>query len=185
MTLAAFLAACVWPVFLLLAVLVNTVRNPSLSGPISLISGLFFVPCVILLIIYGQSSIIAVFDVYFFAVVIGVGLVWRGFGDLYYFVPDLKTKLRAYSMILAGGCLAFIPLSILFQDLFLAHIILEGRVQNPRVQGRRSDHYVAEIAGRTVYVTTPIYERLKFLPVVRVEVGRGSDYVYEIEYLAN
>ncbi|WP_334357011.1 MULTISPECIES: hypothetical protein [unclassified Bradyrhizobium] len=45
--------------------------------------------------------------------------------------------------------------------------------------------YVADIAGRTVKVTTPVYDRLKFLPVVRVEVGRGSDYVYRIEYLAN
>ena len=31
----------------------------------------------------------------------------------------------------------------------------------------------------------PVYDRLKFLPVVRVEVGRGSNYVYTIEYLAN
>lgn len=41
------------------------------------------------------------------------------------------------------------------------------------------------MAGRTVKVTPPLYERLKFLPVVRMEVGRGSDYVYRIEYLAN
>jgi hypothetical protein len=54
-----------------------------------------------------------------------------------------------------------------------------------RGTGRRHTDYVANIAGSTVKVTSPVYERLKFLPVVRVEVGRGSDYVYQIEYLAN
>ena len=52
-------------------------------------------------------------------------------------------------------------------------------------QGARHVEHLADIAGRTVKVTTPVYERLKFLPVVRMEVGRGSDYVYRIEYLAN
>ena len=63
--------------------------------------------------------------------------------------------------------------------------VLEGRVQNVRTRGRHNSEYVADIAGRTVKVTTPVYDRLKFLPVVRVEVGRGSNYVYAIEYLAN
>jgi hypothetical protein len=36
-----------------------------------------------------------------------------------------------------------------------------------------------------VKVTTPVYERLKYLPVVRVEMGRGSGYAFKIEYLAN
>jgi hypothetical protein len=63
--------------------------------------------------------------------------------------------------------------------------VLEGRVQNVRTRGRHNTEYVADIAGRTVKVTTPVYDRLKFLPVVRVEVGRGSNYVYTIEYLAN
>ena len=46
--------------------------------------------------------------------------------------------------------------------------------------------YLVDIGGRTVKVTAPLYERLeKFRPMVRVEVGRGSDYVYDIEYLAN
>jgi hypothetical protein len=42
-----------------------------------------------------------------------------------------------------------------------------------------------DIAGRTVKATTPDYERLKLTPYVRVEVGRGSDYIFRIEYLAN
>ena len=185
MTLAAFLAACVWPAFLLLAVLLKTVRDPALSKLIGLIALPLVAVGFILLLAYGQSSIVAVFDVYFFAVVIGVGLVWRGLGDLYYAIPDLKTKLRAYGLVLVGGAFVLVPFSIFFEDIFMARTVLEGRVQNLRVRGRSSDHYIADIAGRTVRLTTPVYERLKFLPVVRVEVGRGSDYVYEIEYLAN
>jgi hypothetical protein len=75
--------------------------------------------------------------------------------------------------------------TILIQDFFESPIVLEGRVQNVRTRGRHNTEYVADIAGRTVKVTTPVYDRLKFLPVVRVEVGRGSNYVYTIEYLAN
>jgi hypothetical protein len=63
--------------------------------------------------------------------------------------------------------------------------VLEGRVQNVREKGTRHVEHLADISGRTVKVTTPVYERLKFLPVVRMEVGRGSEYVYRIEYLAN
>jgi hypothetical protein len=74
---------------------------------------------------------------------------------------------------------------ILIQDFFQSPIVLEGRVLNVRERGTRQTEYVADIAGRTVKVTTPVYDRLKFLPVVRVEVGRGSNYVYTIEYLAN
>ena len=75
--------------------------------------------------------------------------------------------------------------TILIQDFFQSRIVLEGRVQNVRTRGKHNTEYVADIAGRTVKVTTPVYDRLKFLPIVRMEVGRGSDYVYRIEYLAN
>ena len=74
---------------------------------------------------------------------------------------------------------------ILIQDFFQSPIVLEGRVQGVRERGKRHSEHLADIAGRTVRVTTPVYERLKLLPVVRVEVGRGSNYVYAIEYLAN
>jgi hypothetical protein len=75
--------------------------------------------------------------------------------------------------------------TILIQDFFRSPIVLEGRVQNLRTRGRHNSECVADVAGHTVKVTTSVYDRLKFLPVVRVEVGRGSNYVYTIEYLAN
>jgi hypothetical protein len=67
--------------------------------------------------------------------------------------------------------------------------MLEGRVQNLKIKPGSyygdTTTYLADIAGRTVKATTPVYERLKFLPVVRAEIGRGSHYIYKIEYLAN
>jgi hypothetical protein len=93
--------------------------------------------------------------------------------------------LKACTAVLAGSALAVLMGMILIQDFFQSPIVLEGRVQNVRTRGRHNSEYVADIAGRTVKVTTPVYDRLKFLPVVRVEVGRGSNYVYAIEYLAN
>lgn len=185
MTLAAFFAACVWPVFFLFALLLKTARDPALLKLMGRIALPFFVIGFITLLVYGQSSVVAVFDLYFVLVLVGVALIWRGFRETYYFVTDWKTKLRALGMVAAGAACIYFPLSMLFQDLFLPPLVLEGRVMNPHVQGRRGGHYVAEIAGRTVNLTTPVYERFKLLPFVRVEVGRGSDYVYEVEYLTN
>ena len=73
----------------------------------------------------------------------------------------------------------------LFSDFAQPRLVLEGRAENARSGGRRKAAYLVDIAGRTVKATTPDYERLKLTPYVRVEVGRGSDYIYSIEYLAN
>ena len=82
--------------------------------------------------------------------------------------------------------MALLAGTILFMDFALPRVVLEGRVQNVRIwRSRYIPNYVADIAGRTVNATTPVYERLKFLPVVRVEVSRGSNYIFKIEYLAN
>jgi hypothetical protein len=122
---------------------------------------------------------------------LGAGLAWRGFRDLRDFIPDLKTKLRAYALILVGGGIAFVPVWIFFQDFFQPRLVYQGRVENLRIQGaseRRSAPYavrVADIDRHTVKMTTPVYEELKLRPYVRVEVGRGSNYVYEFRHLAD
>ena len=120
-----------------------------------------------------------------FREVIEAGLIWIGLREWYFFRSIPKTTLKACTAVLAGSALAVIMGMILIQDFFQSPIVLEGRVQNVRTRGRHNSEYVADIAGHTVKVTTPVYDRLKFLPVVRVEVGRGSDYVYRIQYLAN
>jgi hypothetical protein len=81
--------------------------------------------------------------------------------------------------------MVWISASTLVSDFFRPRLMLEGRVDNLRTAGRRHPDRLVDIAGRTVKVTTPVYERLKLRPYVRVEVGQGSNYVYEIEYLAN
>jgi hypothetical protein len=134
---------------------------------------------------YGPSSLVGVVDFYLFLFILGLGLIWFGLREWYFFRSIPKTTLKACTAVLAGSALAVLMGMILIQDFFQSPIVLEGRVQNVRTRGRHNSEYVADIAGRTVKVTTPVYDRLKFLPVVRVEVGRGSNYVYAIEYLAN
>jgi hypothetical protein len=185
MTTADFVAACFWPLIILCAVLLNTVRDPVLLRWIGAIIGPFIALCVILWVAYGPGSLVGVVDFYLFLFILGLGLIWLGLREWCFFRSIPKTTLRACAAVLGGAALAVVMGTILIQDFFQPPIVLEGRVQNVRTRGRHNIEYVADIAGRTVKVTTPVYDRLKFLPVVRVEVGRGSNYVYAIEYLAN
>ena len=185
MTGADFIAACFWPLVILFAMLRMTVRDPVLLWWINWIAGIFVMLCVILGAIYGQSSLIAVVDFCLFMAVLGIGLVWYGLRELYLFLPIQESRRRAYVAMLVGVALASLFGTMLFRDFLQSRIVLEGRVQNLRADRRSFDRYRADIAGQTVTVTAPIYERLKYLPVVRVEVGRGSGYVFNIEYLAN
>jgi hypothetical protein len=185
MTTADFIAACFWPLIILFTVLLNTVRDPVLLlwiGLVAVLSGLSYG---MLWVVYGRSSMIAVVDWYLFLFALGLGLVWWGLREWYLFRSIPKSTLKACAAALGGAAVVFFVGEILIKDFFQPPIVLEGRVQNLRDKGRRHVEHLAEIASRTVKVTTPVYERLKFLPIVRVEVGRGSDYVYGIEYLAN
>jgi hypothetical protein len=185
MTTADFVAACFWPLVILFTVLLNTVRDPTLLRWIGAMIGPFIALCVILWVAYGPSSLVGVIDFYLFLLVLGFWAVGWGFREWYLYRSIPKSTLKACIAVLGGVAAIFVMGRILIQDFFEPPIVLEGRVQNLRTRGKHNSEYVADIAGRTIKVTTPVYERLKFLPVVRVEVGRGSDYVYRIEYLAN
>jgi hypothetical protein len=134
---------------------------------------------------YGPSSLVGVIDFYLFLFILGPGLIWYGLQAWYLYRSTSRSILKACAGVLGGAALSIWMGTVLIQDFFQPPIVLEGRVQNLRTRGRHNSEYIADIAGRTVKVTTPVYDRLKFLPVVRVEVGRGSNYVYAIEYLAN
>ena len=185
MTTAAFVAACFWPLVILLAVLLKTVRDPVLLRWIGAMIGPFIALCVVLWVAYGPSSLVGVIDFYLFLFILGLWLIWLGLQEWYFYRPISKSILKACAGVLGGAALSVWMGMVLIQDFFQSPIVLEGRVQNLRTRGKHNSEYVADIAGRTVKVTIPVYERLKFLPVVRVEVGRGSNYVYAIEYLAN
>jgi len=185
MTTADFIAACFWPLVIFFAVLLNTVRDPVVWRTICLYGALAVTIYVILWGAHSRSSMVAVVDWYLFLVVLGLGLVWWGWREWYLFHSIPKSILKACAAVIGGTVLVFFVGKILIQDFFQSPIVLEGRVLRVRDQGRRHTEHVADIAGRTVRITTPVYERLKLLPVVRVEVGLGSDYVYRIEYLAH
>ncbi|KRR28367.1 hypothetical protein CQ14_40850 [Bradyrhizobium lablabi] len=185
MTTADFIAICFWPLVILFTVLLSTVREPVLQPTIGLLAVLLGISSLILWVAYGRSSIIAIIDWYLFVIVLGVGLVWWGGREWYLFRSIQGSALKACVAVLGGAAVVFFVGNILIKDFFQSPIVIEGRVQNLRTTGTRNTEYVADVAGHTVKVTMPVYERLKFLPVVRVEVGRGSNYVYTIEYLAN
>jgi hypothetical protein len=96
-----------------------------------------------------------------------------------------KATLAVIGSVLAGTLLAGWSGITLYSDFAQPRLVLEGRAQNLRGGGRRAAAYRVDIAGRTVNATTRDFERLKLTPHVRVEVGRGSSYIYEIEYLTN
>jgi hypothetical protein len=185
MTTADFVAACFWPLVIAFAVLLNTVRDPVAWRSIVLYAALSGTIYVILWGAHGRSSMVAIVDWYLFLLALGVGLVWWGWREWYLFRSIPKSTLKACAAVIGGAVLVFFVGKILIQDFFQSPIVLEGRVLRVRDQGRRHTEHLADIAGQTVRVTTPVYERLKLLPVVRVEVGSGSNYVYQIEYLAN
>ena len=185
MTSADFIAACFWPLAIIFALLLKLVRNLDVRRWIVLVAGAIGFLYMILWIAYGETSLVGVIDSYLFAVAAGVAMVWFGFARLRAPSHDPKLRWKAAGALLAGIFLAVGLGLILLEDFTRPRIVLEGRVSHVRTQGARHTSYVADIAGRTVKVTIPVYERLKFLPVVRAEIGRGSNYVYRIEYLAN
>ena len=184
MTQADFIAACFWPITIIFCVLWLRVRRPGQSGPLLMatcgIAAVYF----LLWLVYGRSSLIAILDWYLFVGVLGGFMLWSGCTNIRT-ASDRKSRVLLLATALLGlAMLAFGP-TIIYRDLFQPRLVVEGRVDSVGTSGSRNREYIANIAGRTVKTTTPIHERLKFLPLVRAEVGRGSNYVYKIDYLAN
>jgi hypothetical protein len=181
-----FVASLFWPFVILFGLLLKFVREPVVWRWIARLAGVVGALYVILCFAYDQSSLVAVIDLYLFMGVLGVGLIWFGYRRLNAPAPDTQSRWKDFAALPVGAVLMVISASVLIPDFIQPRLVLEGRVQNARIHhGRRTTDYLADIAGHTVKATTPVYERLKFLPVVRAEVGRGSNYIYDIEYLAN
>jgi hypothetical protein len=191
MTTAEIIAACFWPLAGLFALLLTVVRDKALRRYVSKAATGFAIFYFGLWLLYRQSSIAAIVDVYILLGLLGPAAIvygcikWRQ--DRYYGLPVVsKDTLTAIGSFLVGTLLVWLAGTTLYSDFAQPRLILEGRAENARKDvGWRITNYLVDIAGRTVKATTPDYERLKLAPRVRVEVGRGSDYIYRIEYLAN
>ncbi|MGY3586033.1 hypothetical protein ACVIGB_004907 [Bradyrhizobium sp. USDA 4341] len=182
MTFAELLAAAFWPMVALFAVLLTMTKDTVLLRYV------LTAALVTVFLYFGlwvadpASSIVAVLDFYVFGALLGV----LGAGTCLKRLLTGPFDIRACLFSLVAVLIAFLNLEILYQDFFHAPIVLEGRAQNLRIQSHRGgSQYVVEIASQTVKVTTPVYERLKFNPNVRAEIGRGSNYIYRIDYLSN
>lgn len=182
--MADFIAVCFWPLAIVFAVLLLTVQNEALFrliGIIAVATGFFYF---VLWLFFRQESLVAIVDQFIFMAALGAGILWFAAAIL---PPtrDLKSRLKRYGFFAFGIASILVSCVVLFLDFASPRLVLEGRVENVRPLAGRMRERGADIAGRTVKATTPVYERLKFRPYVRVEVGRGSDYIYKIDYLAN
>lgn len=187
MTFAEFIAVCFWPLVILFGLLLARTKDPVLLKwflTAALIIGFSYFG---LSVLYPQSSIIAVLDFYVMGVLFGLGLIGFGLDSLQFKKPfDLKGNLKAAGIVLFGAVMASLFGTTVYLDLLQERIVLEGRAQNPRTKAHyRGVDYVVDIAGRTVKMTTPVRDRLESGPYVRAEIGRGSNYIYKIEYLSN
>lgn len=190
MTTAEFIAACFWPLAALFALLLTGVRDQVLRRYFLKAAAGFALLYFGLWVLYPESSIAAMVDLYIFAGLAGLASIGYGYirwrQDRYYGLPVAsKETLAVIGLVLGGPVLAGWSGVTLYSDFAQPRLVLEGRAENVRSTGRRHRDYLADIAGQTVKATTPVYERLKFKPYVRVEVGRGSNYIYRIEYLSN
>ena len=102
MTTADFVAACVWPLVILFAVLLNTVRDPVLLRWIGAIIGPFIGLCVILGVAYGPSSLVGVVDFYLFLFILGFALTWIGLREWYFF-RSIRSRLLVSPISEATG----------------------------------------------------------------------------------
>jgi hypothetical protein len=187
MTFAEFIAACFWPLVILFGLLLARTKDAVLMRwflTAALITGFTYFG---LWVLYPQSSIIAVLDAYVMGVLMGVGFVGSGLGMLQFKKPfDLRGNLKATGIVLLGAAVVWFFVTTVYQDLFRERIVLKGRAQNPRTQAHyRGVEYVVDIAGQTVKMTTPVRDRLEAGSHVRAEIGRGSKYIYRIEYLTD
>ena len=190
MTTAEFIAACFWPLAGLFVLLLTGVRDEVPRRYVSKTAAGITVLYFGLWLLDPQSSIITVVNFYIFFGLVGLAAIGAGYlkwrQDRYYGLPlASKDTLTVIGSFLVGALLVGVSGTTLFSDFAQPRLFLEGRAQDARSPGRRGIGYRVDIAGRTVKATTPDYERLKLAPRVRVEVGRGSDYIYRIEYLAN
>ena len=190
MTTAEFIAACLWPLAGLFALLLAVVRDKAVRRYVSKAAIGFALFYITLWGFYPYSSLTAMVDSYIFFGLLGLVVLGHGYfkwrQDRYYGLPVAsKETLSVVGAFLVGGLLFGGCAKTLFADFAQPRLVLEGRAQDAQRAGSRHAGYLVNIAGRTVKATTPDYERLKLTPYVRVEVGRGSNYIFNIEYLAN
>ena len=190
MTTAEFIAACFWPLAGLFALLLTGVKDEGLRRYVSKAAAGVALLYFGLWILYPQSSIAAMVDFYIFAGLLGLAGIGYGYvrwrQDRYYGLPVAsKETLAIVCAVLGGPLLAgWAANHAVFR--FCATPPGSGGTRGECAErGRRSAAYLVDIAGRTVKATAPDSERLKLTPYARVEVGRGSNYIFGIEYLAN
>jgi hypothetical protein len=131
---------------------------------------------------YWHSSIVGITGPELVAAVIGLAMIGAALIGLLDKRTPALSKVRFAGFLVFGVVMFWLSASTLYSDYAKPRLVLEGRADH--LWQNRGSHYV-DIGGRTVNVTPQLFERLKSKPYVRVEVGRGSNYIFNIEYLDN
>ncbi|MET0879346.1 MAG: hypothetical protein ABWY14_19605 [Tardiphaga sp.] len=185
MTQTDFIAACFWPTMIPLVFLIRAARDTAgmrWSGQAALCAGTGYF---LVLMVLDSYSLVALLDLYVLCVVAGCLFLWLALRIISGRSPPLAERKSFYAVILCGVGLLGFGSYTLFCDFAMRPLELEGRVERVWVQGGRRHTRYVRIASQNVKAIIPDYQRLELLPVVRVEVGRGSNYIYKIEYLSN
>jgi hypothetical protein len=87
---------------------------------------------------------------------------------------------------LGGPFLLFFGANVLVQDYALNRLVVEGIVG--RLEGetwsQRAPEYQVTIETKIFWATPRTFETLKVGDRVRAEVGKGSQYIFNIEHVA-
>jgi hypothetical protein len=186
MEMADFFAVYFWPLTILIGLALWTIRD-RVPRSFLLQAGTYTIgPLLLILFFLEKTSVFAVIDLYVLTLLFGLLVVGRAvFAPVFCTGEQWSQTTARFGSLVIGAALVWFCGSILLPDFLDSRLAVEGRVTGLRIGGGRHANYLVDIGGHTVKVTAPAYERLKDRPVVRAEVGRGSNYVYRIEYLSN
>jgi len=179
MTFAEFIAWALWPIAGLFAALLTTTRDPTLRRHLK--TAAIGTSCVYFVLgFYWQSSIVGVMDYYLVGAMLCLAVSGYALLGLLNEKTPALYKLRLVVFLVLGVIGVWWSTSTLYSDYAEPRLVIEGQVDS--VREMRSEYFVY-IGHEAVKATKPVFERLKSKPYVRVEVGRGSNYIFNIEYL--
>jgi hypothetical protein len=189
MSVLEWIAVLIWPVALLLALtaafLISKYGRQSRIGQAAVVSGLIGLVAVMYVLAAAYNhSLIFLFDAYLGTALAGLCLLG---GAVFVWNSKVQVRKRAstiFLMVSAGVVLTYIGAGVLYADYFTPRRVVEGIVTNLHVERctKCAATLYADIDGKAEKLTVPLFQSLKTGDHVRVESGRGSEYVFSLAW---
>jgi hypothetical protein len=180
MTVLDVVAVAFWPV--VLGLLLLAWANRSDMSLVAVVSAALIVLAGIIYISFaGIASLSVLFAQHVGLILGGAFFVWATY------VARHKLSLTARAGIgLFGLALIGIAGAQLVGDYLLPRQVVQGAIDRLHAFGHSKgpDSYEVSIDGKLYPATTRLYDTLRPGERVRVEIGRGSGYIYRLERLA-